>query len=108
MKKREILRVVGRVDAVYLYPFARARHPPGLKRNDMATRKRQFRRRGDRQPQSNAVAANASEHFVGDEVSVKTVDLSRADARERKKQSVKLCLAVGVACVDSQGSLPSV
>jgi hypothetical protein len=104
-KKREVLRVVGRIDAVYLYPFARACHPPGLKRNNVAPRKRQLRRRCNRQPQSNAVAANASEHFVGDEVSVKTVDRSQADARQRKKQSVKLCLAAGLACVESQGGV---
>ena len=85
LKKWEILLVVGRIGAVDLYPFPSACDTTGLKWNDVVPRKLQFRRSGDRQPQSNAVAANASEHFVGGEVGVEAVDRSRADAGQRKK-----------------------
>ena len=80
--------------------------PPGLKRHDVVTRKRQFCRGGDRQAQSHAVTADASEHFVGDEVGVEAVDRSRADAREREEQSVELRLSAGLGCVGSQGDAP--
>jgi len=85
LKKWEILLVVGRIGAVDLYPFPSACDTTGLKWNDVVPRKLQFRRSGDRQPQSNPVAANASEHLVSDEVSVEAVDRSRADAGQRKK-----------------------
>src|SRR5947207_2793065 len=106
-KKGEILLVVGCIGAVDLYPLSRACHPAGLKRNDVVPRKPKLRRRGDGQAQSNPITANASEHFVGDEVGVEAVDRSRADTGEPKKQSVKLCLAAGRGCVDSQGKSTS-
>ena len=103
LKKWEILLVVGRIGAIDLYPFPGACDTSGLKWNDVVSRKLQFRGSRDRQPQSNPVAANASEHLVSDEVGVEAIDRSRTNTGQRKKQSVKPCLAAGLGCVDRQG-----
>src|SRR5256885_1608939 len=93
-KQFEILLVVGRILAIDLYPFPRARHTAGQKRHDVVPRKMQLGSGGGGQAQSDAGAADAGEHLVTDEIRVEAVDLARADSWELEQQSVDLCLAI--------------
>ena len=102
LKQWEILFVFGHVGAIDLYPFPRTCQTAGLKRDNIVPRELQLRRRGNRQTQSNAVAANAGEHLVADEVGVKAVDFSCAGAWEREKESVDLRFAIEIRFVGSQ------
>jgi hypothetical protein len=104
LKQGKIVLIVGRIFAVDLYPLPRACQTSGLKRNYVVPGKLQFRRGGDRQAQSYPIATDASKHLVGGEVRVEAIDRSRADTGERKKQSVKMCLAAGFGSVDRQGA----
>ena len=92
-----MLLVFGRLGAIDLYPFPGTCHTAGLKRDDVVPRELQFGRGGNGQAQSDAVAADAGEHLVADEVGVKAVDFSCADARELEKQSVDLRLRSDLA-----------
>ena len=76
LEQRKILLVVGCIDPVDLYPFPRACHPAGLKRDDVVPREQELRRGGNGQSQSNPFAANAGKHHVGDEIGVEAADRS--------------------------------
>lgn len=102
-KQLEIFLVLGRLGAIDLYPFSRTCHAAGLKRNDVVPRELQFGRSGHGQAHSDAVAADAGEHPVADEIGVKAIDFPRADTRELEKQSVDLRLAAGLWGFGSQG-----
>jgi hypothetical protein len=103
LKQLEILLVLGRLGAVDLDPFPRAGHAAGLKRNDVAPGKPQLGDGGGGQPKSDAVAADAGEHLVADEVSVEAVDCSGADAGEFEKQSIDLRFGTGFGGGSVQG-----
>ena len=94
--------VFGHVGAIDLYPFPRACHATGLKRDDVISGELQFRRRGSRQAQPYALAIDAGEHLVADEISVKAVYFSCTGARELEKQSVDLRLAAGLGGIGIQ------
>jgi hypothetical protein len=79
-----------------LDPFARARHAAGLKRHHVAPRELQVGRRGHRQAQGDAVAADAGEHPVADEVGVEAVDFLRDHAGKFQEHCVDLRLAAGI------------
>ncbi len=105
LEQRKILLVVGRIDPVDLYPFPRACHPAGLKRDDVVSRELELRRGGNGQSQSNPFAANAGKHPIGDEIGVEAADRFRGDARQFEKQSVELRLAAELGCVGGQEEL---
>jgi hypothetical protein len=103
LEQRKILLVVGRIDPVDLYPFPRACHPAGLKRDDVVSREQELRRGGNGQSQSNPFAANAGKHHIRDEIGVEAADCFRGDARQFEKQSVELRLAAELGYVGGQG-----
>src|SRR4051812_26940684 len=72
-KQRKVLLVLDGIAAIDLDPFARARDAAGLKRDDIASGKMQFRRQGDGHSHPDALAADAGEHPVADEVGVQAV-----------------------------------
>src|SRR5258707_15668564 len=78
----EVLLMLGRVGAVDLNPFPRGSgaQTPGLELRDVAPRELQVGHRGGRQAQPYAVAAEAGEHPVVDEVGVEGVELLGDDA----------------------------
>ena len=90
-----MLLVFGHVSAIDLYPFPRACHASGLKWDDVIPRELQFGRGGGRQAQADALATDAGEHLVADEIGVEAVYFSRTRAREFEEQSVDLRLAGG-------------
>ena len=97
-----MLLVIGHVSAIDLYPFPGTCHATRRKRHDVISRELQFGRAGSGQAQSNALATDAREHLVADEVGVQAVYFSRTGAREFEKQSVDLCLAEGLDGIGSQ------
>ncbi len=77
-------------------------HPTGRKRHDVISRELQFGCSPGRQPQPDALAADAAEHLVVHEIGVQAVYSSRTGAREFEKQSVDLRLAGGLGGVGVQ------
>src|SRR5574341_1166506 len=73
----EILLVIGCLGTVDLDPLPGTPDSAGLKRDDVVPRKLQFGRHAGGQAKSNAVAADAGEHSVADEIGVEAVDFSR-------------------------------
>src|SRR2546421_11097708 len=89
----QILLVLGGVRAVDLDPLLGRRQARRLKRHDVVAREVQFPRHGHGEAQSDAVAADAGEHPVADEIGVQALELSRADPRELEQYGVDLALA---------------
>ena len=90
----EVLLVVGGIGAVDLDPLAGARQSFRLERHYVVPGELRLGGGGRRQPQADAVAADAGEHAVVDEISVQAVDLFRAHARQLEQHGVDLRLAV--------------
>ena len=84
-EQRKMLFIISRVSTIDLNPLSRTCNPARLKWPDIVPGKLQFCRSGNRQAQTDAVAADAGEHFVADKISIETVYFSCAHAREFEK-----------------------
>ncbi len=96
LKQWEMLFVSGHVGAIDLDPFPGACHATGRERHDVISGELQFGRGGSRQAQADALATDAGEHLVADEIGIQAVYFSRTGAREFEKQGVDLRLAGGL------------
>lgn len=82
LKQLNILRVIGCIGAVDLYPLSRTGQAARLKLGDVGSGKLQFRRGGSGEAQPHTAVADAGEHLVANKISIQAVYFPGANARQ--------------------------